>query len=208
MSVSDIETVTLTSATVITYHRNMTRWQPDARGRLVQAAMQLYTERGFGQTTVAEIAERAGVTERTFFRYFADKREMLFGGSEQLQKLMVDAVAGAPATASPFDAVGAALDAAGSVFVDLDHSRARQSVIDSDASLQERELIKRERLATAVSGALQARGVAEPTASLTAHAGMSVFQIAFVTWIAAGGTRSYRDIARELLVELRAVTTA
>lgn len=185
----------------------MTRWQPDARGRLVQAAMELYAERGFSQTTVAQIAGRAGVTERTFFRYFADKREMLFGGSEHLQNLMVDAVIGAPATAGPLGAVGAALEAVGAVFVDLDHSRARQLVIDSDTSLQERELIKRERLAAAVTEALRARGIGEPAASLTAHAGIGVFHIAFATWIAAGNTRSYAEIARELLVELRTVTT-
>jgi len=194
------------SVAVIKYDRGMTRWQPDARGRLEQAAMELYLERGFGQTTVAQIAERAGVTERTFFRYFADKREMLFGGSGQLQQLMVDAVAAAPTTATPLEAVGAALEAVGDVFVDLDHSRTRQIVIDSDASLQERELIKRERLATALTTALRARGIDEPAASLTARAGIGVFHVAFVTWIAAGNTRSYAEIARELLDELRAVT--
>ena len=171
----------------------------------MQAAMELYLERGFGQTTVAQIAERAGVTERTFFRYFADKREMLFDGSAHLQQLMVDAVAGAPPTATPLEAVGAALAAVGAVFVDLDHSRTRQIVIDSDNSLQERELIKRDRLATAITEALRARGIGEPAASLAAQAGIGVFQIAFVTWIAAGNARSYADIAHELLGELRAV---
>lgn len=194
------------SSTVIKYHEPMTRWQPDARGRLEQAAMELYLERGFGQTTVAQIAERAGVTERTFFRYFADKREMLFAGSEHLKQLMVDAVAGAPPAATPLEAVGAALDAVGTVFVDLDHSRTRQTVIDSDSSLQERELIKRDRLATAIAEALRARGIGEPAASLAAQAGVGVFHVAFVTWIAPGNARSYADIARELLVELRDVS--
>jgi len=184
----------------------MTRWQPGARGRLAQAAMELYLERGFGQTTVAQIAERAGVTERTFFRHFADKREMLFDGSAHLQQLMVDAVAGAPADAGPLDAVGAALDAVGTVFVDLDHSRTRQRVIDSDASLQERELIKRERLAIAITEALRARGIGEAAASLSVYAGIGVFHVAFATWIADGNTRSYAEIARELLAELRDVT--
>ena len=184
----------------------MTRWQPGARGRLAQAAMELYLERGFGQTTVAQIAERAGVTERTFFRYFADKREMLFDGSAHLQQLMVDAVADAPAGAGPLDAVGAALDAVGSVFADLDHSRTRQRVIDSDASLQERELIKRERLAIAITEALRVRGVGEAAAALSVYAGIGVFHVAFATWIADGNTRSYAEIARELLAELRDVT--
>ena len=194
------------SAAVINYDGDMTRWQPDARGRLVQAAMELYLERGFGQTTVAQIAERAGVTERTFFRYFADKREMLFDGSAVLQQRMVDAVAGSAAGATPLDAVGAALDAVGEIFVDLDHSRRRQVIIDSDSSLQERELIKRDRLATAITKSLRERGVEEPGASLAAQTGIGVFHVAFAAWIAPGHTRSYADIARELLVELRTVT--
>jgi AcrR family transcriptional regulator len=196
------------SAAVIKYHRAMTRWQPDARGRLVQAAMELYLERGFGRTTVAQIAERAGVTERTFFRHFADKREMLFDGSVRLQQLMVDAAAGAPASATPLDAVAAALEAVGTLFVDLDHSRTRQVIIDSDDSLQERELIKRDRLATAIAQALRTRGVEEPAASLAAQAGIGVFHVAFANWIAPGNTRSYADIARSLLAELRAVTAS
>ena len=195
------------SAAVIKYHRGMTRWQPDARGRLVQAAMELYLERGFGQTTVAQIAERAGVTERTFFRHFADKREMLFDGSSRLQQLMVDAVAGAPASATPLDAVGDALDAVGAVFVDLDRSRTRQVIIDSDDSLQERELIKRDRLATAITGALRDRGVEEPAASLAAQTGIGVFHVAFAAWIAPGNTRGYGEIARTLLAELKTVTS-
>ena len=194
------------SVAVINYDGDMTRWQPDARGRLVQAAMELYLERGFGQTTVAQIAERAGVTERTFFRYFADKREMLFDGSAVLQQRMVDAVAGSPAGATPLDAVGASLDAVGEIFIDLDHSRRRQVIIDSDSSLQERELIKRDRLATAITQALRDRGVEEPGASLAAQTGIGVFHVAFAAWIAPGNTRSYADIARELLVELRAIT--
>jgi AcrR family transcriptional regulator len=194
------------SVAVINYDGGMTRWQPDARGRLVQAAMELYLERGFGQTTVAQIAERAGVTERTFFRYFADKREMLFDGSAVLQQRMVDAVAGSPAGATPLDAVGAALEAVGEIFVDLDHSRTRQVIIDSDSSLQERELIKRDRLATAITQALRERGIEEPGASLAAQTGIGVFHVAFAAWIAPANRRSYADIARELLVELRAVT--
>src|SRR6185312_8615863 len=89
--------------------RGMSRWEPNARGRLEQAALDLYGERGFEQTTVAEIAERAGLTERTFFRYFADKREVLFGGSDEVRDALVEAVAAAPEPASPLAAVGAGL---------------------------------------------------------------------------------------------------
>src|SRR3954462_35146 len=93
----------------------MVRWETDSRGRLEQAALALYAERGFENTTVAEIAARAGLTERTFFRHFADKREVLFSGSSALRALLVGAVVSAPDTAAPIDAVAAALDAAGAV---------------------------------------------------------------------------------------------
>ena len=108
----------------------MGRWEPDARGRLEQAALELYGERGFEQTTVAEIAERAGLTERTFFRHFADKREVLFGGAGVLEELLVSTVADAPESAAPIDAVAAALEAAGAVLQErreLARQRARQS---------------------------------------------------------------------------------
>jgi AcrR family transcriptional regulator len=185
----------------------MVRWQPDARGRLEEAAIELFRERGFEQTTAAQIAERAGLTERTFFRHFADKREMLFDGSARLQELVTDAVAGAPASATPLEAVAAGLDAVAEVFVDLGHSRERQRIIDSDASLQERELIKRSRLASAIAEALRVRGVTEPAASVLAQAGIGVFHVAFVRWVAPANTRSYAELLHESLAELKAVTS-
>jgi AcrR family transcriptional regulator len=93
----------------------MVRWEPDSRGRLEKAALELYGERGFENTTVAEIAARAGLTERTFFRHYTDKREVLFWGAGALQELLVNAVADAPAVASPIDAVAAALETAGAM---------------------------------------------------------------------------------------------
>src|SRR5579864_7752098 len=139
---------------VINYDRCMGRWEPNARGRLERAALELYVERGFEQTTVAEIASRAGLTERTFFRYFADKREVLFGGAGALQDLLVRTVASAPASAAPLDAVAAAFEAAGAL---LQERRAyalqRQTVIAAHAELQERELIKLASLAAALAEA-------------------------------------------------------
>ncbi len=184
----------------------MTRWQPDSRGRLEQAAIELFTERGFEATTAAAIAERAGLTERTFFRHFADKREMLFDGSARLQSLFVESVAGAPASASPLEAAALGLEAVSAFFVDLPHSRGRQAIIDSDASLQERELIKMSRLSAAIAEALRARGVTEPAASLTGQAAIAVFHVAFVRWVADGNTRGYLDLMREALDELKTVT--
>src|ERR1700685_1823691 len=108
MSVTVITVAHPMSATAITYDQRMSRWEPNARGRLEQAAMELYVEHGFEQTTVAEIARRAGLTERTFFRHFADKREVLFWGAGALQELFVSTVASAPDSAAPIDAMAAA----------------------------------------------------------------------------------------------------
>src|ERR1700691_1650442 len=116
------------SVAVINYDRGMSRWEPNARGRLEQAALELYVEPGFEQTTVAEIAKRAGLTERTFFRHFADKREVLFGGAGALQELLVTCVADAPDSTPPIDAVMAALEAAGALLQERrEYSRQRQS---------------------------------------------------------------------------------
>src|SRR4051812_13448244 len=157
MSVTAI-TLPSMSVTVIAYDLPMVRWEPDARGRLEQAALALYGERGFETTTVAEIAERAGLTERTFFRHFADKREVLFGGGEVLQELVVGAAAGAPASLAPIDAAVAGFEAAGSEFFvpgRRERSRQRQAVIDANPALQERELAKLASLSAALADALR-----------------------------------------------------
>ncbi|MDQ2846689.1 MAG: TetR family transcriptional regulator, partial [Actinomycetota bacterium] len=120
----------------------MGRWEPDAQDRLRQAAMELYVEHGFEQTTVAQIAERAGLTARTFFRYFTDKREVLFAGSGSLQDHLVSVLAAAPDSASPMEAVRTALIAAAGVLPHREYAQQRQSVIVANAELLERELIK------------------------------------------------------------------
>jgi len=195
------------SAAVISYDQGMGRWEPDARGRLEQAALALYGERGFEQTTVAEIAKRAGLTERTFFRYFADKREVLFWGAATLQDFLVSTVASAPDAAAPIDAVAAALEAAGALFQERRESvLQRQAVIVANAELRERELIKLASLASALAGALRRRGVAEPAASLAAEAGIAVFRIAFERWISEASQADLPQVIRESLDELKAVT--
>jgi AcrR family transcriptional regulator len=195
------------SAAVIKYHRGMGRWEADARGRLEQAALALYGERGFEQTTVAEIARRAGLTERTFFRHFADKREVLFWGAGTLQEFLVGAVASAPDSAAPIEAVIAALEAAGAVFQERrESSLQRQKVIAANAELRERELIKLASLASALGDALRRRGVREPAATLAAEAGITVFRIAFERWINDTSQRDLPQLIRESLDELKAVT--
>jgi AcrR family transcriptional regulator len=187
----------------------MGRWEPNASGRLRQAAMELYVERGFEQTTVADIAERAGLTARTFFRYFADKREVLFGGSGALQEHLVSAVDGAPDSASPMEAVATALDAAAAVLGERrDYARQRQSVIAATAELRERELIKMASLAAAIADGLRRRGVADPDASLAAEAGVAVFRVAFERWVSAPDDRELSAIMRESLAQLKALTAS
>jgi AcrR family transcriptional regulator len=189
------------------YNRGMSRWQSDARGRLEQAALQLFVERGFEQTTVAEIAKRAGLTERTFFRHFADKREVLFGGAGALQELLVHTLASTPNSAAPIDAVAAALAAAGALLQERrDYARQRQIVIAANAELRERELIKLASLASALADALRRRGVRDPAASLTAEAGIAVFKVAFERWVNATNQRDLPHLIRESLDELKAVT--
>ena len=169
--------------------------------------MELFLERGFEQTTVTEIAERAGLTQRTFFRHFADKREVLFAGSDALRELMVSAVASAPDSAAPIDAVAAALQAAGAALQEGgEHPGQRQAVIAANAELRERELIKLASLAAALADALHSRGVADPAASLAAEAGIAVFRIAFARWVTGSGQRDLPHVIRESLDELRAVT--
>jgi AcrR family transcriptional regulator len=185
----------------------MGRWEPNARGRLMQAAFALYGERGFEQTTVAEIAKRAGLTERTFFRHFADKREVLFAGADALRELLVGTVAKAPRPLAPIDAAAAGLEAAGALIQDGGElARQRQAIIAASAELQERELIKLASLAAALADALRKRGVDEPAASLTAEAGIAVFKVAFERYVEETNQQDLPQLIRESLDELKAVT--
>lgn len=163
----------------------MARWEPNARARLADAALELFEERGYEQTTVTDIAAAAGLTERTFFRHFPDKREVLFDGSAALVDLMRTAVREAPADASPQEAVRHGLAASEPFFESRrDHARRRQRVLMADAVLLERELSKLATLTDALAAALRDRGVVEPTATLTAEVGMLVFRVGFARWLA------------------------
>ncbi|HET6510321.1 MAG TPA: TetR family transcriptional regulator [Baekduia sp.] len=188
----------------------MARWQPDARNRLAAAALDLYEERGFEGTTVAEIAERAGLTKRTFFRHFADKREVLFSGTDELERLIVDGIAAAPATEAPLDAVVAGLAATAEVFdaERLPYARRRAAIVDANPDLRERELIKMERLSTSIAAALGERGVAEPAASLAARAGVTIFHVAFGQWVGGEEQRDFGALIERTARELRAVALA
>ncbi len=195
------------SVTVINYNQGMSRWEPNARGRLEQAALELYVEHGFEQATVAEIADRAGLTERTFFRYFADKREVLFGGQGILQERLVSAVTGAPDSVAPIDAVAAAFEAAGALIEERrEFALRRQAIIAANPGLHERELLKLASLAAAMSNALRGRCGSELAASLTAEAGMAAFRIAFERWMTETNQRDLPQLIRESFDALKAVT--
>src|ERR1700761_9165554 len=126
----------------ITYNAGMPRWEPNARERLERAALALFTERGYDATTVAGIADRAGLTKSSFFRHFADKREVLFGGQDLLTERFTAAIAGAPPAAAPAECLAAALAAAAPFFTPERHDLAaqRRAVIAANSELQEREL--------------------------------------------------------------------
>jgi AcrR family transcriptional regulator len=182
----------------------MVRWKPGATDRLRVAALELYVEQGFEQTTVGEIARSVGLTERTFFRHFADKKEVLFDGEGQLQQAFVAAIEAAPPS-SPFDLIAAALTATAQYFGEERRtwSRQRNQVIQANQPLKERELLKLAGLATALTEALRKRGVADPTATLAAETCVTVFSVAFGQWITDGETRSLAEVGRDILAEFR-----
>jgi AcrR family transcriptional regulator len=187
----------------------MGRWEPNAQGRLVRAAIDLFSEQGYDRTTVSEIAERAGLTKTTFFRYFPDKREVLFAGQETLSQLLRDEVTAAPDAATPLDAVTAALDAVTAVFtpVQREFGPRLQLVIAANSELREREAIKRASLATAMTEALQKRGVPPTSATLAAGLGVLALHQGFDRWIDPGNEQSFTDLTRRALRELRAAVS-
>jgi AcrR family transcriptional regulator len=208
MSVADIPMIQYNGSDVNGCHEggveSMSRWEPNARGRLEQAALDLYQERGFEQTTVTEIAERAGLTERTFFRYFVDKREVLFGGQTMLEEIYASAIANAPASAAPIDVVAAALEAVVPVFQERHKLvRQRQAVIAANPGLQERELLKGALLTSAMAEALRRRGVTDPAASLAAEVGVIVFKIAYAHWVSTPDEQDLSQLIRESLNQIR-----
>ena len=166
------------------YPRDVPRWEPGGRERLVVAAVDLFTEQGYDATTVAQIAERAGVTRSTFFRHFSDKREVLVAGQDSLSRLLAEGVRQASEDASPLDAFGEGLARASSAMGPLNRElgpRLRAAVAAS-AELQERDALKSVGMAAAMTEALVARGVPEVSAHLAAELGILAFKRGFAAW--------------------------
>jgi AcrR family transcriptional regulator len=155
----------------------MARWEGNARGRLERAALDLFKEQGYDRTTVAQIAQRANLTERSFYRWFADKREVLFGGSEDLEKQLVSAIDAAPADTGPLPTLLAAFATAPEVFRPREFLQDRSAVIAANPPLQERELIKLTSISEALTAALVHRGCDRQTARLATDVGMAVLRL-------------------------------
>lgn len=188
----------------------MPRWKPNAAERLAQAALDLFAERGYENTTVIDIAQRAGLGKTTFFRHFQDKREVLFGGGT-IDELLAEAVAGAAATASPFEAVAHALDAAGREVFTLarrDFIASRQAVIAANPELREREALKNLRLTASMTDALRRRGVPDLTARVTAELAGLASTIAYERWSQSNTGEDFSKIARQALDDVQASTAS
>jgi len=190
----------------------MARWEPGADQRLVVAAVDLFTEQGYDATTVAQIAERAGVTKSTFFRHFSDKREVLVAGQETLSRLLAEGITEAPADASPLQAVAAGLERASSAMgpANRELGPRLKAAVAASTELQERDALKSIGLAAAMTAALIARGVPEPTAHLAGELGVLAFKRGYAQW-----SESHRDDAEGLaphalaaLEDLRAATAS
>lgn len=190
----------------------MARWQPGATQRLVVAAVDLFTEQGYDATTVAQIAERAGVTKSTFFRHFSDKRELLVAGQETLSRLLADGIAEAPVTSSPLEAVAAGLRRASSAMgpTNRDIGPRIRAAVAASTELQERDALKSVGMAAAMTEALTARGIPDPTAHLAAELGVLAFKRGFAAWSEddAGDGDGLADHAVAALDDLRAATSA
>jgi AcrR family transcriptional regulator len=186
----------------------MARWQPETTQRLVVAAVDLFTEQGYDATTVAQIAERAGVTKSTFFRHFPDKRELLVAGQESLSQLLADGIAEAPADASPLEAVAAGLRRASAMMGPMNRELGPRlkAVIAASAELQERDALKSVSLAAAMTDALVARGVPDTTAALAGELGVLAFKRGYAAWSDGADDDELAPHALKALDELRAAS--
>jgi len=185
----------------------MGRWEPGARERLVLAAVDLFTDQGYDATTVAQIAERAGVTKSTFFRHFPDKRELLVAGQESLSRLLAEGIAEAPETASPLEAVAAGLSKASTMMGPMNRELGPRlkAAVAASAELQERDALKSVSLALAMTNALMARGVPDTTAALAGELGVLAFKRGYAAWYDSGDD-DLAPHALKALNELRAAS--
>ncbi|GAA2599056.1 TetR/AcrR family transcriptional regulator [Winogradskya consettensis] len=185
----------------------MTRWEPDARRRLQEAALDLFTTHGYAETTATAIAARAGLTERTFFRHFPDKRDVLFGADTRLRDTLTEAVTAAPAGSPPHAALAAGLTALAELLQPLrDTQLRRAAIIATHPDLRERELAKLTTWAAALTAALTARGLPVAQAETAAEVAATVFRVAFTRWTDPGESRTLPTLIHHTLTEAAAAT--
>jgi AcrR family transcriptional regulator len=184
----------------------MSRWAPNARDRLEAAALELFSENGYEETTVAQIAERAGLNRATFFRHFADKREVLFGGEDVLADLFSEAIRGSAAGAPLIGLVRTALIAAEDVMTPQQKVKAarRVRVLAVNTEAQERGLLKHARIVTSITAALREQGCDELAARLGAQAALLAFSIAFERWMKDDGEESFLSFVPAALSDVQA----
>jgi len=188
-------------------HARMGRWEPNARERLQEAAMALFLERGYDRTSVGDIATRAKLAPRTFFRYFSDKREVLFSGTEALEALITEAIERAPKALAPLEVVALGLAATSPMFeARRGVAQKRQALIVAHGELRERELSKSTQLAGAIFASLRARGVVEAAAKLLSMTAMILYQTAYERWAEDAEKRDLAHHVRASLAELRRLT--
>jgi AcrR family transcriptional regulator len=187
----------------------VSRWAPNARERLEDAALDLFADNGFEAVTVAQIADRAGMNRATFFRHFTDKREVLFAGEDALAGLFTGAVRAAPPGATLTECLQAALAAAGTAMTPRQRAKAarRRLVASANSELQERALLKRARITQSVAAALAERGTDELTARLAAETVMLAFTVAFEQWMAANDDAPFPPFAEAALSDLQTRAT-
>lgn len=192
----------------IAYGGGVSRWQPGARDRLERAALELFTERGFAETTVPEITARAGLTTRTFFRYFTDKREVLFTAEQGLPALVTSLMAQAPSDLDTMALTAWGLDTVARTRFAGQHQylQERRAVIRSDPGLQERELQKLSVLTGAVESGFRERGLDELSAALAARVTTDVLDVSLNRWLDGNGEQSLTDVLRDSLTALRLLT--
>ena len=186
----------------------MSRWRPNARGRLERAAIELFTAQGFAETTVPQIAARAGLTTRTFFRHFADKREVLFAVEEEFPALVARLMAEAPAALGTMLVIAHGLETVAATRFEgqLAYLRTRRAIIQTDEGLREREVRKLTVLSDAIDLGFRERGLDELTATLAAHLAVTVFSVALARWLDQDGERPLSELLQDTLRALRAVT--
>ena len=186
----------------------MGRWEPNAAQRLESAALELFVEQGFAETTVPQITARAGLTTRTFFRHFADKREVLFGGYDEIPDRVTGLIAGAPDGLPALAVIEQGLVVMAETRFEgrRDYLRTRREVIRTDPGLGERDLRKMAVLGEAATAAFRQRGLDELAAAVAAQLAVTAFGIAIGRWLDEDGDRPLADLIRETVAALRAVT--